>query len=726
MNQINDPGNPKEFGHEFNYSVWTANNIFTLCNVPWNADYRDVFNFSTHAQLDAYIDGLASPRVQIQGTRAKLNMPLRVGMTLAKAMKYNYLRVKNGLQPVESGDELQSFYYFIVGMREINPETTELYLQLDVWASFRPAITGMRGYVERGHVGMANSKRMNNYGRDYLTVPEGLDIGQEYRGIAVRNQAIMTVFHMNVIAFFANDPTAPKTKEVAGKTVPNYTASKGGFVFGVPSGAAARMWESPTDFMLFMNDNNNTPWVTSGILSIMLVPHLDNFNLPNYFDGYDPLVGKAAPASPLATKIINLNGNNWRNSSFVVDQIPARYRALDKLKTSPYMVLEITTFSATPIQVNPENWPNDNVEMNMRASMMPPNARIQYSPRNYGQTSPAGVDGGVDNTSFVNDRGGSHWDMFTQITNLPTIPIVNDGAILALANQANSIAFSRQSADWSQTRALAGAQTGYDQATMAMRLANESLDIEQSGAASQNAIQNQLARDSAAASIIGGIGGGAGMGAFAGAAGAIGGAAGGVVSGAGNAVQTMLQIDASQKSLASQFGTQRQGLAAAQNNAEFVRDSNQGLSQYASRGDYANNLAGINAKVRDLQMTPASVVGQMGGELLNLMNSHMGVSVRWKLIDNAALKVVGEFWLRYGYSVRQFYRLPSNFKVMSKFTYWKMSETYLGGAHIPENLRQALRGIFEKGVTMWENPSDLANVDYDIADNTPIAGIELP
>ena len=63
---------------------------------------------------------------------------------------------------------------------------------------------------------------------------------------------------------------------------------------------------------------------------------------------------------------------------------------------------------------------------------------------------------------------------------------------------------------------------------------------------------------------------------------------------------------------------------------------------------------------------------------------------------------------------------------MSKFTYWKMSETYIGGAHIPENYRQALRGIFEKGFTIWDNPNDMNNPDFDIATNKPLSGVTLP
>jgi hypothetical protein len=59
--------------------------------------------------------------------------------------------------------------------------------------------------------------------------------------------------------------------------------------------------------------------------------------------------------------------------------------------------------------------------------------------------------------------------------------------------------------------------------------------------------------------------------------------------------------------------------------------------------------------------------------------------------------------------------------VMTKFTYWKMQETYISSAPMPETFKQSIRGIFEKGVTVWKTPSDIGNID--ISTNQPIAGI---
>ena len=52
-----------------------------------------------------------------------------------------------------------------------------------------------------------------------------------------------------------------------------------------------------------------------------------------------------------------------------------------------------------------------------------------------------------------------------------------------------------------------------------------------------------------------------------------------------------------------------------------------------------------------------------------------------------------------------------------------MRETYISYGPVPENYQQTIRGIFEKGVTVWKNPADIATLD--LANNDPKAGIAL-
>ena len=726
MNQISDNPGPMNFGHEFNYEQWTPDTTITLCNVPWNNDYRDVWGIESHAELNDYIDSLQSPRVQItNATYAKLNVPVKVGMTLNKARKYNYLRASNGIQPVVSGDEKRDYYYFIVGIREVNPETTELTVQLDVWATWFPEISRIRGYIERGHVGIANEKRMQNFGRDYLTIPEGFDLGTEYQTIAKRYHKAMDDINMDIIGVFSTDPEAAP---LGGDGKPNYTTASGSNFQNIPSGAVFYVWNNTGKLQEFLNANKNHPWITQGLLSIMLVPNLSKYYPGFNFSGEISAVkGVRAPENKRPETFSRTMWVNWRDSDEFKNLIPERYRHLDKLKTFPYMVIEMTTFTATPIMLKPENWSSASASIMERVNLMPPNARVQFAPRFYNVANNAAstvpvIPVGATDTPL--DDGGDYWDMFTQITNLPTVPIVNDGAILALANSANSIAFQTTSADWSQQRALAGAQTAYDQATSGMNTSSALGDLSNQNAYAQTMISQELARQTALTSAVSGIGGGAGMGAFAGPAGAAAGAIGGAIGAASNGMNLGNNLAAQNAMLSQQYANTGATIDTSNQNAGFVRDTNNDLAKFAAKGDYQNTIAGINAKVRDLQMTPASVVGQMGGELINMVNGTMGVSMRWKMIDPAAMRRIGDHWLRYGYAIGQWAELPQNLHVMEKFTYWKMAETYITGGFMPENYRQAIRGILEKGVTVWKHPSDIGQID--IGDNMPLTGISLP
>jgi hypothetical protein len=121
-------------------------------------------------------------------------------------------------------------------------------------------------------------------------------------------------------------------------------------------------------------------------------------------------------------------------------------------------------------------------------------------------------------------------------------------------------------------------------------------------------------------------------------------------------------------------------------------------------------------------MIQPSVSGQMGGETLNYVNGRFEIGVRYKIPDLAAITRIGEYWLRYGYAIRNFIVPPANLMVMEKFTYWKMQETYITTAPMPETFKQTIRGIFEKGVTVWASPAYIGNID--IADNAKLPGIE--
>lgn len=195
MNQISDPAREYTFGTAFNYAQWTPDTVVTLANVPWNNDYRDIVRFANTAALNSYIDSMATQNVRIpKMSHVKPSTGvIRVGTPFNLVMEYNYLRASNPIQPIPS-DKQRDYYYFILDVRYINPSTTEIVIQLDIWQSFGREVTFGSAFVERGHIGVANTKQFDNLGRDYLTVPEGQELGSDYRVIAKRRNQVSNVY----------------------------------------------------------------------------------------------------------------------------------------------------------------------------------------------------------------------------------------------------------------------------------------------------------------------------------------------------------------------------------------------------------------------------------------------------------------------------------------------------------------------------------------------------
>lgn len=729
---LTDPANTNyDFGQGFNYAVWTEGSVVTLTNVPWNNDYRDICQFpdASGRTLDEYIDSNVSTNDTVHDiSYIKFNVPVRINVPFNKAFMYNYLRVQNPLQPIPGTDILKSYYYFILDVKYVSPNTTELTIQLDVFQSFRSDFTFGNSYIERGHIGIANEKAFDNYGRDYLTVPEGLDIGGEYLQVAKRKDVIMDAAAANysvLVVSTVNLEVDPGTKDD-----PDMHSAVGDMTQGIPSGANIYIFPDYSDFNTLMFNYSAYPWVTQGIVSITVIPNVARYGYVlevastqkgvTFYKlaGLSTLVGKG--------KYTNLFVN-WRNSAEIINTIPARYRILKKLFTYPYMVIEMTTWGATPIILKPESWTDPDARISEKVSLLPPNQRIVIYPNRYNAKPGSEIESRIweNNKTDYFDDGGDYLDLVTQITNFPSIAIVNNMAISYLASNAHSIAFQNSSADWSQQRALRGNEVSYDQTSKGIQASKNINDLQNAGVAGQAANQNLLLANNQAVTGIGGViasTGQAALGITNGTLG-LGGIAGAVANQVIGAITTGNQQESNTRA-ANITQTVSKGSNRGQNNQiSYVNDTNKNLADWAARGDYENTIAGINAKVQDARLTQPSTSGQMGGEAFNLVNKASEVSLRWKLIDNAAIRNVGEYWLRYGYAVRQFSTIPSNFMVMTKFTYWKLLETYINSASMPEGFKQIIRGIFEKGVTVWADPSYIGNTD--LADNVPIGGITL-
>ena len=708
MSMIQDLPTPKEHGLAFNYAMWDPNTTITLANVPWNSDYRDIVKFDNQAGLDLYLNQNAGPVINITKlSYAKFGRPIRISEPFNAVQNYNYLRAHNPMQPIV-GDIGRSFYYFIADVVYISPNTTEIYVQLDVWQTFGYGVSFGNCYIERGHVGIANENNFDNFGRDYLTTPEGLDLGNEYvisqqyvhevasarfEYLGLPNYSVLVASN-TALDEDAGDVAAPLMKTAKGSTMEN-----------LPNGAEIYLFNSMGHFKAFVEAMKEKPWVMQGIISIQAVPRMERYGVE-----LESTTIEGVPVNEIVSGTMNnvttALGDNWR------DAVPlGRYFNLKKFLTAPYTVLEMTSYTGTPLVLKPECWQSGDMEIVEVPHFAPPSARLVFYPKFYNARN-GGTGASGDSNGMIND-GGEFLDMFTAIMNFPAFSVLNNGYMQFMASNVNGIAFQHQSADWSQTRALAGNSTSYDQASAGIEL-SKGLTAQGMDAATQSTnLANQTTSFKAMQAAANGfLSGARALDPLSAATGF-----------ANAAVSNAIDQNQSNQSLGIQ-----NNLAAGQNRSQtdtagYMRDTNKSLADWSANGDYQNQIAGINARVQDAKMTQPTSAGQVGGDAFNLATYKWGVDIKVKTLQPAMMNAIGEYWLRYGYAVNRFGRMPSSFMVCQKFTYWKLKETYITSSSCPENFKQVIRGIFEKGVTVWKNPNDIGQID--IADNAPLTGITL-
>jgi len=695
-------------GNEFNYAVWTPGTEVTITSVPWNSDYRDIVNFDSQSKLDAYIDHRANQNgtghVIDNMTYARFGVPVRLPIPFNDAMNYNYLRVRNDAMPI-SGDFQRTYYYFINEVRFVAPGTTELVIQLDVWQTFFNHVQFGNCYVERGHIGIANEFQMTDGGKAYLVTPEGLDIGAEYQIQKNYTHKLSSArsgtpdFHIMVVTTVAFDKPYGTVDD------PKLNSATGSEMENLPNGAEIYIFDTVSDFKTFLDDVADKPWITQGIISVQAIP--DEFNIPGPTLTIAGVGVKRAGAGTIPGKTI-FPAEGWQDDAKAL--LPTRYRHLSKFLVYPYMVIELTTYNGQPLILKPEAWGSDGGIV-MLPHFAPPGARLVIYPFRYN----SGKQEATFQGNYPFNDGGEFLDFATGISDFPMFSVVNNGYMSFMASNRNGIAYQHQTADWSQQRTQAGIENSYNQASRNMSAAQQQTSLGIRTGNAQTALANDTAAFGAAQSAVNGVAGGI-----------MSGNPLGIVGGAMSAANAgvSLAIGNNQRNQANTIsGNAAQGSQNISNaTAGYMRDSNRDYAMFASQGDYSNAIAGINAKIQDAKLTQPTTSGQIGGDAFNLAQYQWGVDIKLKMLQQGVVNSIGEFWLRYGYAINRFHKMDS-LMVMSRFTYWKMRETYLISTRCPEIFKQAIRGIFEKGVTVWKNPDDIGTVD--IGDNSPLEGVRL-
>ena len=670
---------------------WPTDSRATLCKVPWDAAYKDVVRFEGARARDDYFDAVCAGADSVRldkTTYLKPREPVTVNVPYSRAYRYNYLRVTNPELPVPGETTPPVLYYFVTSVSYVAPNTTALELQLDVWTTYIYGCELGTGFLERGHlpmrqvydadggsVGAIESEDL----RRWCTTPEGLDVGSEYVVVNHEWKDISNASGGGWKVLITS--TVDLTADWGTSSSPNLECAKGQRVDGLIGGC--NVYTMATDrFPTFMSVVKKAPWAAKGIIDITCFPS-------ELLSDGDAVSLGGVPANYLGDTPDTFD---WFDTENIWEQlsngIPPQYRWMRKFCCYPYSVIEWTNYQGSPLLLKPELCSAVDGRILMRATSCAanPGMRVAVWPLSYGGAR--GFDG--SNRAIAYDyadmsgtkqgfiRTGNNLDNAVWFQGFPKFTLVNDEGTLSIAQRVNSLSASYAGAGWSLARSGASNRLGFSQAMQSLDTARQNKDIRNIADAAGGALS--AVGSLASGNVLGAAMGGAGT-------------AIGLVSG-------------------------NMQFANTQNLASSQASQNYNLAKWANQGDYEQAVAQMNASVQDAALTQPSIVGQTGGDGFNLANGYMGIEVRYKTLNEQMARVIGDYWGKYGYAAHEAVQMRGRpLNVMRYYTYWKFTDIYIESAECAEADKDAIRGIFAKGVTVWGDPADIGGIMP--CENTP-------
>lgn len=695
--------------------TWPEGTHVTLMNVPWDDAYRDVVAWSSTSERDQWLDSQDDVMLGSTVTFTYLwpNQPVSVPIPYSNCYRFNYCVVDNPAQPVNDEGPLRRYCYFVTAVEYLSPQASRLTLQLDVMTTYAGQIELGRAFVERGHIAMANSNaRGTMTGRklnDYMSLPEGLDVGSEY--VSVHKEHIALNSSPDG-AWMVMISTADLLGDPGTVSSPNLEVASGTWGDGLPSACDVYMFRA-TDLEGVMGALRDKSWVAQCIIALYAFPTALFVDEPR-------VVGRMFQDGPYlygmaSTDDYSSEGNLIATVDGVFDHLSID-GSPDKMLAFPYSVIELTAYNGNSVFLKPQLLTGDVIQLRAMGCALAPFARVAVFAVGY--ASAYDTHQGDYDFSVYDMRGeetarivttGDFLESALYLTDFPQFAIVNNSYITYLASTANTREYQYQSAGWMLDRSNAQAGVSYDNALMQVSASMQNALTAQD-ATLENASRSR--NQSAVESVVSGLSQ--------------------VATGYGNPAQMGVGIASGLMGVAGAMNTYQNAatMAGAQyqmsmlgaNTTRDIAGNNYDLAQRVNVGDYQNRVASVNATVQDAALRPPSSVGQSGGNGFNFKNNLVGVTVNFKTIAGAARAAVADYFRRYGYAVRRWLDTGTvrHMLCMEHFAYWKLLETYVIVAPANESERQTIRGVFEKGVTLWDAPESIGNTAA--TDNAPRAG----
>jgi hypothetical protein len=731
-------------------AFWNPESTVSLYRVPWDSSYDNVIDWKVQDR-DAYFDSIPSKDVVTKSDSAymPLGMQICVDVPYEQARKFNYVVVSNPGQPVE-GDEPYKLYYFIVGTGYPNPSSTVLTCSLDVWTTRFGDVSFDVGYVERGHIALANAGLVDapagGYTKAlnlYCTQSDGVATGDQY-------------ITYDVDTFQISDPTKPTYVAVVSTAVlyssegksdwgtvdnPNLRSATGTYVDGVFSGCDVTIL-STRDLSFMLGALSTAPWVAQCIISIGTVPNkLLNFDyLKEVTVYFGEVPFKIFKPNTKFKKSMNWNFGDVPQLSddSVIDvgrlksdkrwlkteDDPVRfYRDLDKLNAFPYSVIELaSSCSGQSVFLKPELLGGDVTPLVFIACAVQPFASCAVAPKFYGHFQGNQFSVAVNDNGTVDVRDipyGEFLNCAIWFDDFPQWSIVNNAYIAFMASTAHTRAYQYDNANWSLNRSNLAAKNSYTNSQIdyntaygnAVREINRSQDVYAAQYAQRErevSAGNLSTAVSTVASLPDALKSGTKLG---GGLGAVGMAAAAVTPAIASMYTNATSLDTMQAVNAANYKWSFQNARASRDASKQMAENNLATATTVNRGDYDMEVQGLDAAYADARLTQPSQSGNSGGNGLRYANGvEWLVEVRYKTLSDDAIIRNGDFFKRFGYSVNRYVNMPASLSLCNHYTYWKVQQLETSSALMNEDEKDVMKGIFSKGVTVWRDPADVGHV----------------
>lgn len=635
--------------------------IYILNNIPLNKSYEHtVYYPDKDAQAQAFMAYKKYTLTDYSYQRSQLGT-IRVALKYEQLIDCNYLMFKN------TNYENKWFYAFITGIGYVSNDVTDVYYDLDVMQTWCYDYTFGKTFVERHH---------DAYDRLYgNTVPEGLELGSEYRLIQGKSYS-----YANPLAWVI----------IATQTVKDESAYQiSGIITGVYSGLRVYYIEDIGELTRIIGKFINEG-LEDAIVAFYQVPKIDKYHMSDIQT--DEIT---------FTQQMNLgNGYKPRNK---------------KLFSYPYSFLEVYNTLGTSVELKFDQFENlgaSTVTFKVEKVIFP-QANVVITPKWYRgylwDYEYSSVYGLFPTCAFAGDAFKVWWaqNKNSYLASMNAIgntydtnqAIAQNNYTMAGLNAANA----RTNAHIQANSALAQAENS-NKASLAINTAQSNKSVVDTAVnTGVNAIQNA---GKALASGFDGI--------SAVTAGAIT-AVGGIMSETFN--QDIYSARANQintQLLNSQIGAQAGEAISANTFQTAMKNATlaQTNAQLSNLNAYQNATAQLMAKKQDIQHMPNSAHGNAMCDGLNYARNTAGFIIRqWGLSYEYAV-YLDDYFDKYGYAMMRNF-VPSRLNRK----HWSYLKTV--GCNIKGNINNTdlltIKTIYDNGITTWKNLEEVG--DYTL-DNT--------